>query len=423
MKLDLSSYLPSTNTVVSGDAEPEAALLLEVDVARPLPCLLLTDFHSGRCYTQGLLLVRLYGRPLGLLQLYTTNFQVDPYELSGIIWAHFGDRIADYLRQDDLPPVRSLEVFGLPYNRVPRYYVERAAIKRNAPLISVVVVARERLDYLDKTLRMLQEVHYPRYEIIVVDNTESPASTARMVRERFADVVYVREVQSGVPYARNLGLKQARGEIVAFIDETAVVDADWLTEVACAFNSGPDVQCVTGLTLPSQIELTPRKMRQYVENTQRFDSRLYDLSMNRPLNPMHPFRSIGFNGGTNLAFRADFLRGIGGFKPMIGGRMQDVSDMMACMQVIMRGHQLAYAPSALVFQKTDSGTDSGGRRRWREERAARVLAMSAAHSARWMIQQAPQMAGAILARFIRWVEVGLALRTVGQPTVLPGDPG
>jgi glycosyltransferase involved in cell wall biosynthesis len=97
---------------------------------------------------------------------------------------------------------------------------------------------------LDPCLRSLIAQDYPadRHEILVVDN----ASTDRTpeIIDRFP-VRHLREQRRGASSARNRGIDEARGEIVAFIDGDCVAVADWLSKLVQPF-ADPEVGCVGG---------------------------------------------------------------------------------------------------------------------------------------------------------------------------------
>jgi GT2 family glycosyltransferase len=85
-----------------------------------------------------------------------------------------------------------------------------------------------------------------RYEVLVVDN--DPSGSARGVVEELIGgwggpmtVRYVHEVRPGCSFARNRGIDEARGEIIAFLDDDELVSPEWLTAmVACLERTGAD---------------------------------------------------------------------------------------------------------------------------------------------------------------------------------------
>jgi glycosyltransferase involved in cell wall biosynthesis len=89
------------------------------------------------------------------------------------------------------------------------------------------------------------------YEVIVVDNN-SRDGTREVVREyeREAGVRYVFEERQGVSYARNAGIREARGEIIAFTDDDVRVTRGWVAAVKRAFDLHPDVDFIGGKVLP-----------------------------------------------------------------------------------------------------------------------------------------------------------------------------
>ena len=89
-------------------------------------------------------------------------------------------------------------------------------------------------------------------EILVIDNCPSTSDTKDLV-QRFSKVRYVLEQNPGLDFARNRALKEASQEIVAFTDDDAVPDPDWLRCLVRNFNS-PQIMCVTGMTMPLELE-------------------------------------------------------------------------------------------------------------------------------------------------------------------------
>src|SRR5207237_7012712 len=75
----------------------------------------------------------------------------------------------------------------------------------------------------------LEQLAYPDYEVIVVDDGSTDA-TAAIARQY--DYRLIRTENRGLANARNTGLKAATGEIVAYIDDDAYPDPHWLTYLA-----------------------------------------------------------------------------------------------------------------------------------------------------------------------------------------------
>lgn len=94
------------------------------------------------------------------------------------------------------------------------------------PLVSAVVITRDRPAKLEDALASLREQTYPNLELVVVDG--STGSVESLVRRRVGDlpVTYLRDDGEGPGAARNLGIRAATGEYVAFLDD----DDRWLPE-------------------------------------------------------------------------------------------------------------------------------------------------------------------------------------------------
>ncbi|MDT7808766.1 MAG: hypothetical protein QOJ70_2579 [Acidobacteriota bacterium] len=107
-----------------------------------------------------------------------------------------------------------------------------------APFVSVVVPVWNDDARLPFCLRALEAQTYPGhlYEVVVVDN-DSAEPIARIV-ERFTHARVVREARHGSYVARNAGVEQAQGEVIAFTDADCLPAPDWLEKGVARLTRG-----------------------------------------------------------------------------------------------------------------------------------------------------------------------------------------
>lgn len=122
----------------------------------------------------------------------------------------------------------------------------------NNPLVSVIIPTRNRLQLLKKALQSVYDQTYKNLEVIVVDDQSGDGTRSFLQSEKDAGKLWFirNESPAGAGKARNLGIKQASGTIVSFLDD----DDEWLPEKierqVAVFNQYPDVGMVyTGVEL------------------------------------------------------------------------------------------------------------------------------------------------------------------------------
>jgi len=97
----------------------------------------------------------------------------------------------------------------------------------HAPLISVIIPTKNRLAMVDRAIKSVQNQTYKNIEILLVDDASTDDTLNHVERLRAADqrlFVFHNESSLGGAGARNVGLKNARGDYFAFLDD----DDEWL---------------------------------------------------------------------------------------------------------------------------------------------------------------------------------------------------
>ncbi len=339
------------------EAQFAPARVIEIELSRPLPDIEAFDKASERWYTRAFCLFRLHTRPLGLVEIPLSEKGASPQEYAPRAWQQLREQIIQHLQEDNLPLPAKLDADGLVTVSIPHCLEEREQFLAQAPFVSVIVPTHNRPEYIGRCLAALVRQQYPTYEILVVDNAPSTAATAALVQkicERDSRVRYIHLDQAGSSRARNQGMKEAKGQILAFIDDDIVADTCWLTELVRAFSLADKVVCTLGsvvsLHLDTPAELWAEGNFKALENGEKmkklFTPRILKSSMRPEL-----LTSFSIGGSGNMATTAAFLRHIGGFDPALGPGTptRGAEDFEVFVQASMHGCTLVYEPAALVY--------------------------------------------------------------------------
>jgi glycosyltransferase involved in cell wall biosynthesis len=127
-------------------------------------------------------------------------------------------------------------------------------------LISVVVASRDRGPRLRRAIGSVLAQSYSRWELVVVDDGSGDETPEVLGSLGAPNLRVVRTDRLGVGAARNRGLAEATGDIVAYLDDDNLMHPDWLRSVAWAFARAPDTRFVYGARLvddPSRIGIPP----------------------------------------------------------------------------------------------------------------------------------------------------------------------
>jgi len=198
----------------------------------------------------------------------------------------------------------------------------------NMPFISVIVCSYNGSATITDTMRGLTKLKYPRFEVIVV-NDGSKDNLAQIVSEY--PVQLITTPNRGLSSARNTGMYNANGEILAYIDDDAYPDDHWLHYLAYAYMNSPHAAIGGPNIVPPE------------------DGPIATCVANAPGGPVHVLETDEIAEhvpGCNLSVRKDVLMKIGGFDPIYRTAGDDVD---LCWRIQEAGYTIGFHPSALVW--------------------------------------------------------------------------
>ena len=101
--------------------------------------------------------------------------------------------------------------------------------------VSIIIPIKNRVNYLPNLIKNLSNLNYPQYEIIIVDDC-STDSTKDLLKQYPVKSIFL-EKSVGSAKARNIGIKEAKNEIIALTDSDCFVSRNWLKDLVPFLNT------------------------------------------------------------------------------------------------------------------------------------------------------------------------------------------
>jgi len=219
--------------------------------------------------------------------------------------------------------------------------------KRLPPSITVVMPTYRRPQALARALAALAEQADPGlpWEVVVVDNDPTGGATPVVDAARATFSIPLKlahEPRLGASHARNRGVAEASGGIIALIDDDVVASPRWLAKLVEPIVAGR-CQATAG-----RVDLDPAPRRPTWFDEEAIGGYLARLD----LGPVErPLPANGCIQSCNAAFAASWLRSTGGFDPRLGPRGQTQlvgEDNLVTRRLLAAGGTARYVPEALV---------------------------------------------------------------------------
>lgn len=215
--------------------------------------------------------------------------------------------------------------------------------------VSVVLCTHtlDRYDVFTEAVESIRDQTHDDTELVLVsDGSQAVCDRLRTDWGSRDDVlVHCNDANVGLLESRNNGARAATGEVVAFIDDDAVADAEWVERLVRAYEE-EDALAAGGKMAPEWVAgrpaFLPAEFYWLVGVTQRGFA-------DGPGEVRNTF-------GSNISFRRDVFLELGGFDTEIGGRQGDANlqggetELAARLQAEY-GHGVYYDPDAVVAHK------------------------------------------------------------------------
>ena len=194
------------------------------------------------------------------------------------------------------------------YVRARETKMERKTSTNREPFVSIVIPNWNGKKILRECLHSLISQNYRNREIIVVDNASADGSPD-IIREEFPDVkLIINERNLGWAGGCNVGIKVAKGNLIALFNNDAVADPDWLSELVNAMETSSDLGIVGGIVFCDE----PRDI---IDNTGlRLDpisGVVWRANLGNRLAQVEDIEDIDFVSGVSLLLRRELIEKVG----------------------------------------------------------------------------------------------------------------
>jgi glycosyltransferase involved in cell wall biosynthesis len=213
---------------------------------------------------------------------------------------------------------------------------------------SVILPTKDRGALIDQTIDSLLQLDFDpsEFEILLVDNCSSPENQQYLqkIQSTYSDQIrYVHEPKLGLSNARNCGIANAKGEILLFLDDDALVPSYWLANIVKYFDQEAQVYALGSKVIAKFTSPAPdwidRRLGMYISNFDRGDQ-VEKLFYNE------------YPRGTNMAFRRTAFEKCGKFLDCFGRKghsLMSYEEIELCYRLEQQGCEVIYVPDAEVF--------------------------------------------------------------------------
>jgi len=207
--------------------------------------------------------------------------------------------------------------------------------------VAVVICTRLRPAALRDCLCAIAKLRRQPDQLIVVDNSSGDQETENLAREFSAS--YLIEPEMGLSRARNRGLSASNSEVVAYLDDDALPDSNWLELIIEPF-ANPQVAVVTGDVIEPELEGKARNPTSHTR-LDKTKKQWFEIAA---------FGGLGI--GTNMALRRSACKVPNFFDERLGrgAPYHGMEEHLVFAQLVSHGHCAVHVPAAIVYHSSQN---------------------------------------------------------------------
>lgn len=220
--------------------------------------------------------------------------------------------------------------------------------------VSAVLCSYNRARFIIKAVDSIfaQDFDKSKLEVIVVDNN-SPDNTVALLEEykqKHPDrnFSYYVEYNQGVAFTRTRCAKEAKGEIIAYLDDDSEAQPGWLQTIVSFFDTHPEVYSVGGKITPRFLTDVPDWYSKY------FNGLVGSFDQGRSVKQLTGER---YPCGANMAFRKAAFELVGYFNTLLGRSGKGLlanEEKDIYKRILATGKKVYYLPSMSVIHAVES---------------------------------------------------------------------
>ena len=216
------------------------------------------------------------------------------------------------------------------------------------PYISVIILNYNGFGFLEPCIDSVLRSNYSNFEVILVDNAswdESLSWAEAKARENGRLRIIKSAKNLLFTGGNNLGIANAKGELIIILNNDTEVDPDWLREIVLVMadkNIGAaQPKILVHKSSPLRIDYAGGDLDRYGYSQGR---RRHQIEINIP----DKIEEIFYAGGTAMILRSNILKEVGLFDQKFGAHWEDVD---LSWRIRLRGYRIVLIPKAVVYHK------------------------------------------------------------------------
>ncbi len=216
------------------------------------------------------------------------------------------------------------------------------------PILSIIVCTYNREKYIGECLTCLakQNVDKSQYEVLIVNNlsTDNTQKIVDEIIQKYPEISFLSfiEEKQGHTFARNRGIREAKGSILSFIDDDAFVEKTFCSAIIEFFKNHENASAIGGKIIPLYENKRPAWMSKYLLPLVA----ALDLG-----NQIKAFKGHKFPIGANMAFRKSMFDKYGIFDVNLGRRgtgLEGGDEKELFLRLKRGGEKIWYVPQVSV---------------------------------------------------------------------------